>query len=165
MHSDHNQLVRVLFFEVLEFRQNVHAVDTAVRPEIEQHHFSPQIFHTERLQKCSAMRFHRPVCRSGTRLAAGEGSCWHFGGRLVWGILSNTRRRNLNPSTTQARSDQLTALAACDSHHSQNTLHLDQVPEAGGIGARGLDRAAMKQRLRLDMLFVQGHPPITEFKD
>ena len=43
MDADHNQLICVFRFEALELRNNVHAVDTAIGPEVEQNNLSAQV--------------------------------------------------------------------------------------------------------------------------
>ena len=42
MHANHDQLVPVLFFEVFQVGKDMHAVDAAVSPEVQQHHLSLQ---------------------------------------------------------------------------------------------------------------------------
>jgi hypothetical protein len=44
-----DELVRVLRFEPLEIGDDVHTVDAAVSPEIQQHHLAAQARHRERL--------------------------------------------------------------------------------------------------------------------
>ena len=49
VHSDHNQLVRIFFFQLLQIGNDVHAVDAAVGPKIEQHNFAFQRRERQRL--------------------------------------------------------------------------------------------------------------------
>ena len=48
MHANHDQFIRILLFEVREVRQNVHAVDAAERPEVDQHDLTSQILDRNR---------------------------------------------------------------------------------------------------------------------
>ena len=49
MHADHDQrIVPVALLEIVQDREHVHAVDAAVRPEIEHHHLPAQLLDRER---------------------------------------------------------------------------------------------------------------------
>ena len=48
MHADDNHVVGIRLFQLLELRQNVHAVDAAVGPEIENDEFAAQVFKIDR---------------------------------------------------------------------------------------------------------------------
>ena len=43
MHPNHHQLVGILLFQPLQVGDDVHAIDTTVSPEIEQHNLAPQV--------------------------------------------------------------------------------------------------------------------------
>ncbi len=49
VHSDDDQLFRELLFELLQLRQDMHAVDAAIGPEIENHELATQVTQAERL--------------------------------------------------------------------------------------------------------------------
>ena len=52
MDADDHDLVGILLFQLLQIRNDVHAVDAAIGPEIEQHDFAAQV-----LQAGSELRY------------------------------------------------------------------------------------------------------------
>ena len=49
MHADHDQFIREFCFQLLQFGENVHAVDAAEGPKVEEHELALQILLRERL--------------------------------------------------------------------------------------------------------------------
>jgi hypothetical protein len=49
VNADDDELVGEFFFELPQLRKNVNAVDSTIRPEIEQHDLSPQVDEPKRL--------------------------------------------------------------------------------------------------------------------
>lgn len=49
MHSNDNNVVGILLFDLPQLRQNVNAVDSAIGPEIEEDHTATQALERERL--------------------------------------------------------------------------------------------------------------------
>ena len=43
MYANHNEFVGIGVFQFLKFRQDVHAVDAAVSPEVEKYKFAAQV--------------------------------------------------------------------------------------------------------------------------
>ena len=44
MDADHDQFIAVRLLQVLQLGEDVHAVDAAVGPEIQEHEFSAEVF-------------------------------------------------------------------------------------------------------------------------
>ena len=52
VHADDDERIREFLFELPQLRKNVNAVDSTVRPEIEQDDFSPQVEEPQRALRC-----------------------------------------------------------------------------------------------------------------
>ncbi|MCG3159745.1 MAG: hypothetical protein JMDDDDMK_00762 [Acidobacteria bacterium] len=63
MHADDHKLIRIFRFELLQVGDDVHAVDAAVSPEIEQHDFSAQIAQADRLFSVEPFGSRREIGR------------------------------------------------------------------------------------------------------
>ena len=76
--ADDDELVRILLFQLLEVGQDVHAVDAAVRPEIEQHDPPAQF---ARARAVSVLSQPSPPFSSGARTRLRKGD-WAITGLL-----------------------------------------------------------------------------------
>src|SRR5699024_4108170 len=72
MHADDDQFIRVFALQCFEIGQNVHAVDAAIRPEIEQHDLALQAAQRERFLRIEPIETGRKLRRANE--AGGLGS-------------------------------------------------------------------------------------------
>ncbi len=67
VHSDDDERICELFFELPQLRKNVNAVDSTVRPEIEQDDLSPQVDEPQRPVACmNPVQIRREFRRSNS---------------------------------------------------------------------------------------------------
>ena len=59
MKTDHDEAIGVFFFQVAQVRQDMHAVNATVGPEIQDHDPAPQVFHAERRRRIKPFQFPR----------------------------------------------------------------------------------------------------------
>ena len=65
MDADHHNLIGILLFQLLQVRNDVHAVDAAVRPEIEQYDFASQVLEPDRRVGIDPIQSGRKLRRIG----------------------------------------------------------------------------------------------------
>jgi hypothetical protein len=68
MHADDDQFVGVLRFQFFQVGDNVHTVDAAIRPEVEQHDFAAQVTERERLVGIQPFQRGGKVGHAGQRV-------------------------------------------------------------------------------------------------
>ena len=71
MHPDDDELVGELGLETFQVRDDVDAIDAAVSPEVEQHHFAFEVGEGDRFGGIQPIE---PGREFGRRVGAGEGS-------------------------------------------------------------------------------------------
>ncbi len=87
MHADHDQFLRILVFQELEVGQDVHAVDAAKRPEIDQHDLAAEILQLDGSRNVEpAVAAIEQVGRHVDPLWEGIGNAVMFGSRPSLGF-------------------------------------------------------------------------------
>ena len=82
MDADHDQFVGVSLFELFEFRQDVHAIDAAEGPKVDEHELAPQVAERDRAGGVDPLEI---AVQRRCLDAAGKGMCGDrrpAGGRL-----------------------------------------------------------------------------------
>ena len=72
VHADDDELVAVFLFEPAQIRQDVHAVDAPVRPEIKQDDLAAKVLQRERTGHVEPLDAAREVGRPNARVASSE---------------------------------------------------------------------------------------------
>ena len=116
MHANHDDLVRVLLFQEFEIRQNVHAVDAAVGPEVEDDNLASQFLQGDLAR---GVQPFRTAFEAGSRETTGKrvlasilGCC--FGGFFLSSVFGySVRGRDHGQQSQQAgQTQQQTSTAA-----------------------------------------------------
>ena len=76
MDADHHDFVGIGLLQLFELRQNVHAIDAAISPEVEQYKLAPQVAECQRLFRVEPLTLSLELW-SG--LAAGKRMLWLSG--------------------------------------------------------------------------------------
>lgn len=92
MHADDDQLFRIFLLEVFQVRQDVHAVDAAVRPEVEDDDLAPQILQRDWTRRVQP--FNAAVQLSPFEFEASREGVLDFG-RFVLGLFGSLFRGGL----------------------------------------------------------------------
>ena len=92
MHADDDQFVRVFLFELLQLRNDVHAVDAAISPEVEQYDFAAQLADRDRPLGVQPLQAFGKIGRINFAFIFGHGLLSFLNGRAF--------RRHHRPAET-----------------------------------------------------------------
>src|SRR5262249_23858028 len=92
MHADDHELVGLLRLKLLQIGDDVHAVDAAIRPEIEQHDFAAQVTQADRFFRIEPFHARREIGSVDITLKQFIFLRSHFLAFLGFGLLLSERR-------------------------------------------------------------------------